>query len=622
MQPRALTEEQRMQYMDALYSCISYSNAPYLAPILVWLKPLSVPGLGTLASDAQGHVFIDFDFLESENIGMEDLGRLVQHEAWHVAYGHNQLSDLYDPHYDPGLVTIAMDLVVNQHIPHIEEGWTGKTAVLPGKGDFSDLPEHLTWRKYLKKIGEWHPLVPLSGDKEEEESKQGKKKDKEKKPGSPQEENPDKEDDTDQDSDADSSKKDSDQDSDGDSSKKDSDQDKDQSNSEEKTEKDPSGEGEDQGDDQEGDSPSEDPSGTGKGKDQEGEDSETDQASPRKGKSHKKNSDGKGESSSAGKGTSSSKPQKRPNDQPSEGGNGGSGSSGNQPVTCGRSKLTKELIEAAQELDPGFEEGSMEHVIAIRETAEQITKFAESNYRWGQSHRELIGWAEAQLAPSIVPWKRRLSRVLGTKIGNSRPRFDYTWRKPSRRQSCGVGKPYYPAFKGDTKFEPNIVIGIDVSGSMSRGNTIDHVTGEIDGILRSHTIRSAYAFFVDVQPGELQAADNTAKVIKSGKTSLVRFSRVKNIKQYLFSGGGTDMRKALKAASELRGKLRPNIFILITDCETPWLEEEPAGLKRVETILLAVNTNISSITSSQEVCRQFNIPEWLSKAVIPIPAES
>ena len=82
------------------------------------------------------------------------------------------------------------------------------------------------------------------------------------------------------------------------------------------------------------------------------------------------------------------------------------------------------------------------------------------------------------------------------------------------------------------------------------------------------------------------------------------------------------MRKALKAASELRGKLRPNIFILITDCETPWLEEEPAGLKRVETILLAVNTNISSITSSQEVCRQFNIPEWLSKAVIPIPAES
>ena len=81
------------------------------------------------------------------------------------------------------------------------------------------------------------------------------------------------------------------------------------------------------------------------------------------------------------------------------------------------------------------------------------------------------------------------------------------------------------------------------------------------------------------------------------------------------------MRKALIAASELRGKLHPDIFILVTDCETPWLEEEPAGLKRVEIIILAVNIDISPTDSSEAVCNRYQIPQWLSKAVIPIPAE-
>lgn len=459
MQPRKLTPEQRSHYMAAIYSCLTYHNAPYLAPLLVKLTPLSLPGLGTLASDARGHVFIDFDFLQREEIGVEDFGRLLQHESWHVINGHSLISD-YSASYDETQVNIAMDLEINQHIPHIKKGWTGKASCLPKVGIFSAFPEHLTWRQYLEMLNK-----------------------------------------------------------------------------------------------------------------------KRNSASSIKEKTHGKLN------------------------------------------TCGRTKISEDLLKVAKKLDPGFEEGSMEQTAAFREVAVRLNDYAKQNPAWGQSHLELVGWANQLLAPSIVPWKRRLSRVLGTKIGDSRPRFDYTWRKPSRRQSYGVGKPYYPAFRDDKSFEPNIVIGIDVSGSMLAGNTLNHVAGEIDAILHAHTISSAYAFFVDVETEELQQADKGAKIIQAGNTSLMKFSHVKSIFKYLYSGGGTDMSKALIAASELKGKLRPDIFILVTDCETPWLTEEPAGLKRVENIILAVNIDISPTDSSEAVCNRYQIPQWLSKAVIPIPAE-
>ena len=92
MEPQKLTSDQRELYNYALYSCLSFQNAPYLAPILVRLKPLSLPGLKTLASDSKGHVFIDFDFLESNKVGIEDFGRVVQHEAWHVINMHSIVS--------------------------------------------------------------------------------------------------------------------------------------------------------------------------------------------------------------------------------------------------------------------------------------------------------------------------------------------------------------------------------------------------------------------------------------------------------------------------------------------------------------------------------------------------
>lgn len=553
MQPKLLSPEQRNQYMDAVYSCLTFNNSPYLAPILVRLKPLSLPGLETLASDEKGHVFIDFDFLEKENVSLEDFGRLVQHEAWHVINKHENLSREVKENHDDLKINIAMDLEINQHIPHIEEGWTGKTVCLPGLGSFKRIREHLTWRQYLEYLPDLPQLqMPGGSGVSKDESGDGEHKS-------------------------------------SSSRKKASGDDKEQSSS---------------SNPQSGSSSEQSPSSNDK---------------EQTGDSNGAFGDEENQSGDSNGASGDDKEQSGSKKQQSQGSNYKSG--GDQQKSCGRSQLTQEILDTAQKLDPGFEKDSIEQQAAIRDVAIRIKDYAKSNPAWGAAHKDTIGWADKHLAPSVVHWKIRLSRVLGTKIGDSRPRFNYTWRKPSRRHSYGVGKPYYPAFRGDKTFEPNIVIGIDVSGSMSMGKTLNHVAGEIDAILRSHMVKSAYAFFVDVETEELQEADRDAEIVRSGDTSLVKFSKVKSIFRYLYSGGGTDMRKALIAASELKGKFRPDIFILVTDCGTPWLEEKPEGLERVETIILAVNTSFSATTSSAEVCRDYHIPEWLNKGVIPVPAK-
>jgi predicted metal-dependent peptidase len=144
----------------------------------------------------------------------------------------------------------------------------------------------------------------------------------------------------------------------------------------------------------------------------------------------------------------------------------------------------------------------------------------------------VLMWANDKPAPVRLPWPRLLAATLRGEFAG-RGSSDYSWRKPSRRQSLVI-RPSLVAFR------PSVVLIVDTSGSM--GGT----GGKVLGIIREVVSRSGASLVAVIE------CDAAAK----------RKRRAKNWN----GGGGTDLRAAFALASTIKR----SATIVVTDCETPW----------------------------------------------------
>lgn len=168
----------------------------------------------------------------------------------------------------------------------------------------------------------------------------------------------------------------------------------------------------------------------------------------------------------------------------------------------------------------------------------------------------MIRWAE-EFLNSKIDWRRVLAAELRRGIANVAGRVDYTYSRPSRRQT--VSKDVIlPALRRPV---PEVAIVIDTSGSMS-GTQLGQVLAEVEGMLRS----------VGLGRNRLRVLTCDAAV-----HTVRRVSSARQIE--LAGGGGTNMGEGIEQASLLRP--RPSVVVVLTDGYTPWPLHPPKGLEVV-----------------------------------------
>lgn len=163
-------------------------------------------------------------------------------------------------------------------------------------------------------------------------------------------------------------------------------------------------------------------------------------------------------------------------------------------------------------------------------------------------------WADGVLTPPKVPWNRVLRSLTRQAVVEAAGRVQFTYTRPSRRQSPGL---ILPSMRGP---KVRVAIVLDTSGSMSRADLLAGLS-EIRGVLKSTGISGDRVTLLTCD-----AANGTPQ----------RISRVDNV--VLSGGGGTDMRVGIAAADALRPP--PHVTIVLSDGDTPW-PDRPSRSKLV-----------------------------------------
>lgn len=197
----------------------------------------------------------------------------------------------------------------------------------------------------------------------------------------------------------------------------------------------------------------------------------------------------------------------------------------------------------------GEEPGGGEHARSeadmnrIRRTvAEQIRKQGEKGR--GTVPAGWLRWADGELAPPKVPWRKKLAHATRAAIAYRPGCVDLHWTRPSRRQAgvgFGPGKPVLPALRAPL---PRVGVVIDTSGSMG-AEDIHAAVAECRGVL------AACGAAVD-----LAACDAAVHELRP-------VARWQDIPKLIKGGGGTDMRPALEAMQKRTSKL--DVVIVMTD---------------------------------------------------------
>jgi len=177
-----------------------------------------------------------------------------------------------------------------------------------------------------------------------------------------------------------------------------------------------------------------------------------------------------------------------------------------------------------------------------REVARQIQDYGRQA---GNCPAGMLRWADAELAPAVVDWRRVLAATIRRAVAYTMGATDYYYSRPNRHRS---GRYIYPSLRTPV-VTPGIVV--DTSGSMDTAD-LNAALAETDGILRSCGYYHATMVSCDA------AASNIQKC-----TSVRQFK--------LIGGGGTDM--GVGMAALLKQRPKPGIMIVITDGETPWPEK-------------------------------------------------
>lgn len=154
-------------------------------------------------------------------------------------------------------------------------------------------------------------------------------------------------------------------------------------------------------------------------------------------------------------------------------------------------------------------------------------------------------WVARILEP-VVDWRSVLHAAVRRGIGWASGQTDYTYSRPSRRQSA-VPQVVLPALRRPV---PRVAVVVDTSGSVDDG-LLAQALGEVDGVLSSLAVGSGQVTVL--------AVDAAVQAV-----STVR--RAADVR--LGGGGGTDM--ALGIAAALATKPKPDTVVLLTDGETGW----------------------------------------------------
>jgi predicted metal-dependent peptidase len=182
-----------------------------------------------------------------------------------------------------------------------------------------------------------------------------------------------------------------------------------------------------------------------------------------------------------------------------------------------------------------------------RDTARRIREHVRNR---GDVPRGWQRWADGILE-ATVDWRHELAARIRRGAAEVAGRVDFTYRRPSRRQSS-VPDVVLPSLRQPL---PRVAVVIDTSGSMSDG-MLAQALGEVGGVLRSVGVarRDLRVICCDAQAYEARAVRELGRVELPG-------------------GGGTDMRRGIQAAADLRPA--PNLIVVLTDGLTPWPSAPP-----------------------------------------------
>lgn len=196
--------------------------------------------------------------------------------------------------------------------------------------------------------------------------------------------------------------------------------------------------------------------------------------------------------------------------------------------------------------------GEIRRAVAIAWSGERL--------RRGTVPGEWRRWVQQVLDP-IVAWEPVLTAAVRRALAWASGRADYTYRRPSRRQSAVPGV----VLPGMQRPVPEVAVVVDTSGSVDDG-LLASALGEVDGVLRG-----------------LGGASSSVRLLATDAAvhSLQRVRRGRDAD--LTGGGGTDLGHGLLAAAALRP--RCDVCIVLTDGGTPWPPHPPAGMAVVVGVL-------------------------------------
>lgn len=102
-----------------------WNRHPYIGSVLMSLRMIETPGIGTLAVDNGWRLY--YDPKQCEAWGVEMLAGVVAHECWHVLRDH--FVRMPSPPYEKQLGNIAQDLEINSDLE--TAGWQLPAGVFP-----------------------------------------------------------------------------------------------------------------------------------------------------------------------------------------------------------------------------------------------------------------------------------------------------------------------------------------------------------------------------------------------------------------------------------------------------------------------------------------------------------
>jgi len=237
------------------------------------------------------------------------------------------------------------------------------------------------------------------------------------------------------------------------------------------------------------------------------------------------------------------------------------------------------------ELDPDNSEAPASSIDQQENVLDSVSSaILEAERNGADLPKALKRVARDRLEPTL-DWKKLLAFNLRSAISNVAGRRDYTYARPSRRQSAinSAGTNFIlPAMRQPQP--PCVAVVLDTSGSIN-DETLDLYLSEIRGIFTSVGISSG----IWVLPCDSKVHE-VAKIRSFDLTKL-----------RIAGGGGTDMSVGIAEALKIRPRV--NIVVTLTDGATPWPESKPVG----SAIYLAVLTSKSF---------EAYVPNWMGTVVM------